>query len=147
MWSWQGRPCWSEGQEPGLQLWTEHNPEGPSTQYLRTLVPNTIKRMVFGTRNTNIGYLDPLGKHAAHKLKARWLSSFHTSLALASTASLRASVRPWPLHCFASFFCAHMRSRTMKCGEGNDLIHQPTLKMHILSPCKYALGDRNMIFC
>ena len=27
------------------------NPEGPSTQYLRSLVPNTITGMVFGTRN------------------------------------------------------------------------------------------------
>ena len=26
-------------------------PEGPSTQYSRTLVPNTISSMVFGTRN------------------------------------------------------------------------------------------------
>ena len=37
------------------QLWY---PEGPSTQYLRTLVPNTIKGMVFGTRD--LKYLDPL---------------------------------------------------------------------------------------
>ena len=37
-------------------------PQGRSTQYLRTLGPNTIKSRVFGTRNLkNIGYLDPLG--------------------------------------------------------------------------------------
>ena len=36
-------------------------PKGPSTQYLRTLVPETMKSMVFGTRILNIGYLDPLG--------------------------------------------------------------------------------------
>ena len=36
-------------------------PEGPSTQYLRTLVPKTIPLIVFGTRVLNIGYLDPLG--------------------------------------------------------------------------------------
>ena len=37
-------------------------PEGPSTQHLRTLVPNTIKATVFGTRVLNyVGYLDPRG--------------------------------------------------------------------------------------
>ena len=33
--------------------------EGPSTQYLRTLVPNTIKSMVFGTRNLKYWVLGP----------------------------------------------------------------------------------------
>ena len=37
------------------------NPEGPSTQYLRTLVPNTIASMLLGPESLNIGYLDPLG--------------------------------------------------------------------------------------
>ena len=36
-------------------------PEGPSTQYLRTLVPNTIKSMGFGNQR----YLDPLGVGAS----------------------------------------------------------------------------------
>ena len=36
-------------------------PEGPSTQYLRTLVPNTTKGMVLEAETSNIGYLDPLG--------------------------------------------------------------------------------------
>ena len=36
-------------------------PEGPNTQYLRTLVPKAIKGMVFGTGVLKIGYLDPLG--------------------------------------------------------------------------------------
>ena len=29
-------------------------PKGPSTQYLRALIPNTIKVMVFGTRDKKI---------------------------------------------------------------------------------------------
>ena len=35
--------------------------EGPSTQYLRTLVPNTIKSMVFGTRILKYSVLGPPG--------------------------------------------------------------------------------------
>ena len=35
-------------------------PEGPSAQYLRTLVPKAIKGMVLGPGSLNIGYLDPL---------------------------------------------------------------------------------------
>ena len=51
-------------------------PEGPSTQYLRSLVPNTIKSMVFGTRNLKYWLLGPSGMrfrvHAAsHKLHVR----------------------------------------------------------------------------
>ena len=40
------------------------NSEGPSTQYLRTLVPNTIaiKSMVFGTRNLKYWVLGTSGK-------------------------------------------------------------------------------------
>ena len=34
-------------------------PEGPSSQYLRTLVPNTIKGMVFGTRVLKYWVLGP----------------------------------------------------------------------------------------
>ena len=37
------------------------DPEGPSTQYLRTLVPNTNKGMVFGTRNLKYWVLGPSG--------------------------------------------------------------------------------------
>ena len=36
-------------------------PEGPSTQYLRTLVPNTINSMVFGSRNFKYWALEPFG--------------------------------------------------------------------------------------
>ena len=36
-------------------------PEVPSAQYLRTLVPKTIKGMVLEPETLNIGYLDPLG--------------------------------------------------------------------------------------
>ena len=39
--------------------------EGPSTQYSRTLVPNTIKGMVFGTRNLKYLVLGPSGEHMA----------------------------------------------------------------------------------
>ena len=35
-------------------------PEGPSTQYSRTLVPNTIKGMVLWPEALSIGYLDIL---------------------------------------------------------------------------------------
>ena len=35
--------------------------EGPSSQYLRTLVPKTIPLMVLGPGSLDIGYLDPLG--------------------------------------------------------------------------------------
>ena len=38
-------------------------PKGPSTQYLRSLVPNTIKSMVFGTRNLKYWVLGPSGLH------------------------------------------------------------------------------------
>ena len=40
-----------------------HLAEGPSTQYVyvRTLVPNTIKTMVFGTRDLNYWVLGPSG--------------------------------------------------------------------------------------
>ena len=45
--------------------------EVPSTQYLSSLVPNTIKGMVFGTRDLNIGYLDSLGMISAQKREYR----------------------------------------------------------------------------
>ena len=35
------------------------NPEGPSTQYVRTLVPRAIKNMVFGTRDLKYWVLGP----------------------------------------------------------------------------------------
>ena len=37
------------------------SPEGPSTQYLRFLVPNTMKGMVSGTRNLKYWVLGLLG--------------------------------------------------------------------------------------
>ena len=37
------------------------SPEGPSAQYFRTLVPNTIQGMVFGTRVLKHGVLGPSG--------------------------------------------------------------------------------------
>ena len=37
------------------------DPEGPSTQCLRSLVPNTIKSMVFGTRDLKYCVLGPSG--------------------------------------------------------------------------------------
>ena len=36
-------------------------PEGPSTQYERTLVPKTMKSIVFGTRNLKYWLLGPSG--------------------------------------------------------------------------------------
>ena len=38
------------------------NPERPSTQYLRSLVPNTSKSMVSGTINLKHWVLGPSGK-------------------------------------------------------------------------------------
>ena len=38
-----------------------YNPEGPSTQYLSSLVPNTIQSMVFGTRSLKYWLLGPSG--------------------------------------------------------------------------------------
>ena len=37
------------------------NPEGPSTQHLRSLVSNTIQSMIFGTRNLKYWVLGPSG--------------------------------------------------------------------------------------
>ena len=39
-----------------------YDPKGPSIPYLMTLVPNTIKSMVWGPETLTIGYLDPLGE-------------------------------------------------------------------------------------
>ena len=41
-------------------------PAGPCTQYSRTLVPNTMNGMVFGTRDLK-RYLDPLGWMSSSK--------------------------------------------------------------------------------
>ena len=37
------------------------HPEGPSTQYLKSLVPNTIESMAFGTRNLKYWLLGSSG--------------------------------------------------------------------------------------
>ena len=39
----------------------DYNPEGPSTQSLSTLVPNTIKSMVFGIRDHEYWVFGPSG--------------------------------------------------------------------------------------
>ena len=41
--------------------------EGPSTQYLRSLVPNTIKGMVFATRVLKYWVLGPSGSEAQER--------------------------------------------------------------------------------
>ena len=38
------------------------DPQGRSTQYLRTLVPKTIKGMDFGTKDPTCWVLGPLGE-------------------------------------------------------------------------------------
>ena len=55
---------------------TQPNPAGPSTQYLRFLVPKTILLVVFGTRNLKYWVLGPSGKqespgsnHALHEFQ------------------------------------------------------------------------------
>ena len=47
--------------EDGLRvvLWWFSFPEGPKTQYLRSLVPNTIQGMAFGTRDLKYWVLEP----------------------------------------------------------------------------------------
>ena len=50
-------------------------PEGPCTQHLRTLVPNTIKGMVFGTRDLKYWVLGPSGLDTGHRLRALTLPS------------------------------------------------------------------------
>ena len=49
-----------------LRLALSHYPEGPSTQYLRTLVPNTIQGMAFGTRILKYWVLGPSGLCGSH---------------------------------------------------------------------------------
>ena len=44
-------------------------PEGPSTQYLRSLVPKTIPLMVFGTRVLKYWVLGPSGFHNTQIMK------------------------------------------------------------------------------
>ena len=48
---------WQWGQR---MLWRDY-PEGPSAQYLRPLVPNTIKGLFFGTRVLKYWVLGPSG--------------------------------------------------------------------------------------
>ena len=42
--------------------WNLQNPKGPSTQYLRTLVPKVIRGMVFGIRVFKSWVLGPFGQ-------------------------------------------------------------------------------------
>ena len=51
-------------------------PEGPSTQSLRSLVPDTIEGMVFGPETSNIGYLDSLGT-GVHGVQTLFTSGEH----------------------------------------------------------------------
>ena len=53
------------------------HPEGPSTQYLRTLVPKTIEGMAFGNRNPKSWVLGPseARKQANSKPSAKRLDS------------------------------------------------------------------------
>ena len=59
---------WREGEgvdrrkEPaGICTEGAENPEGSSTQYLRSLVPKTIPLMVFGTKGLKYMVLGPFG--------------------------------------------------------------------------------------
>ena len=65
-------PCSATNVLVGDQSWNLHilygcccpYPEGPSTQYSRTLVPKTMKGMVFGTRDLKYWVLGPSGLHS-----------------------------------------------------------------------------------
>ena len=62
-------------------------PEGPSTQYLRSMVPKTIPLMVFGTRVLNYGVLGPSGHILSKSLFA------HTFLELRGQDRFRSFLR------------------------------------------------------
>ena len=47
-----------------------HHPKGPSAQHLRTLVPNSLNCMVFGTRNLKYWVIGPSGVMAAQAAEA-----------------------------------------------------------------------------
>ena len=55
--------------------------EGPSTQHLRSLVPNTMKTIFLAPETSNIGYLDPLGNTpyidiliCCHAIQRSWVA-------------------------------------------------------------------------
>ena len=52
--------------QPPLQYKRQvlHYPEGPSTQYFRSLVPKTIRLMAFGTRDLKHWVLGPSGLYS-----------------------------------------------------------------------------------
>ena len=50
------RPGIYMGSSTGIETSNTPVSEGPSTQYLRTLVPKAIKGMVLGPESLNIGY-------------------------------------------------------------------------------------------
>ena len=52
-------------------------PEGPSTQYLRFLVPKTRRLMVFGTRERNCWVLEPPNYILKYMSCLRFQGSFH----------------------------------------------------------------------
>ena len=52
---------------PALRPHKFHSPEGPSTQYLRTLVPKTIPFMAFGTRVLKCWVLAPSGQYRTER--------------------------------------------------------------------------------
>ena len=70
------------------------NPEGPSSQYLRTLVPNTIKGMVFGTRILKDGVL---GLSGATMLRQPSQSLVETAMLSSLDAAITGSgySKPW----------------------------------------------------
>ena len=53
-------PTSYELRSPRVTAWIS-TPEGPSTQYLRILVPNTIRSMVFGARDLKYWLPGPSG--------------------------------------------------------------------------------------
>ena len=58
--------------EAAMQAAGQPLPEGPSTQYLRTLVPKTIPLVVFGTRVLKYWLLGPSG--SVRRLhKSEWI--------------------------------------------------------------------------
>ena len=81
-----GEICTAMGLRPRLQ-----SPEGPSTQYLRTLVPKAIKGMVFGTRVLKYWVLGPSGvckvyHHRPDQPSDSRCSLPHRALGVASSA-------------------------------------------------------------
>ena len=108
--------------------------KGPSTQSLRSLVPNTIKSMVFETRNLKCWVLGPSGLVVEPNTPSR-----RTLDSPSVQPSIRSQVDIFLYHIlgFFSFGCFH-KLRVLRIGEPYNLgsILEPLIWANShLSPC------------